>query len=174
MTTPPRPPSAPLTTSLVYKTDKKTAVHSRIIWACAWTSCGRWVGEVGETGAGASPRYFGTASRDKKVVMWGEREDKTWGPVGPALTLEDSVTALAMAPTPAGHLLACGLDSGGLALVSWSPGQGWGEVLARPLHMGTVTRLAFRPEGQEHKKEDLLLASCGADWAVRISSVSSA
>jgi len=141
-----------LTTSLIWKTDKKTAVHSRIIWAAAWTPDGR---------------FFGTASRDKKVVIWGEGEGGTWGPQGQPLVLGDSVTALAMAPArqEGAYTVACGQESGALALCTWGPGGGWGALHSHKLHMATVTRLAWRPSQGE---EGLELASCSADTSVSI------
>ena len=38
-------------------TDKKSAVHSRIIWGCDWSS---------------DSKFFATCSRDKKVAIWTE------------------------------------------------------------------------------------------------------
>ncbi len=45
--------SDPLYSRIAYS-DKKTSVHSRIIWACAWSH---------------DNKYFITVSRDKKVSM---------------------------------------------------------------------------------------------------------
>eukprot|EP00064_Thunnus_orientalis_P007824 superscaffoldBa00000890_g7846 len=42
--------------SLHAHTGKDTAIHSRIIWSCDWSS---------------DSKYFVTSSRDKKVIVWG-------------------------------------------------------------------------------------------------------
>jgi elongator complex protein 2 len=148
-----RRPEGPLATSLVARTDKKTAVHSRLIWAAAWTPDGQ---------------YFATASRDRRVVLWGQ-VGAAWGPAGPALTLPDSVTAVALTAGPRSgtYTAACGLESGALALADWGPEGGWGPARVWPLHLATVTRLAFRPAGGG----GLLLASCSADTTVRLSTI---
>ena len=106
-------------------------------------------------------------SRDRKVVIWG---GEGWKPVGDPLTLADSVTAVAVAGKREGGLLvACGLDSGSVCLVDWTEGN-WGkEVDTLDLHLATVTRLAFRPKVEE--KEGHLLASCSADFSVRLTHI---
>ena len=45
-------------------TDKKNAVHSRLIWSCAWTQ---------------DAKYFGTSSRDKKVALWMQGSEQEEG-----------------------------------------------------------------------------------------------
>ena len=167
-----------LATTLLAATDKRTAIHTRLIWAAAWAPDGRCTCTCTCTCACTCTcictctctRYFATVSRDKRVVMWG-REGESWGALGAPLTLQDSVTAVAIASTleEGRYLLACGLECGEVVLVSWAAGE-WGEVGRRALHQATVTRLAFRP-GEGEGKEGRLLASCSADWSVRISRV---
>ena len=71
-------------------TDKKTSVHSRIIWAASWSH---------------DSKYFITASRDKKLVIWGSSGEATssgglgnYGAVTKPLDLGDAVTAVDFAP----------------------------------------------------------------------------
>ena len=74
-------------------TDKKTSVHQRLIWSCAWTG---------------DSKYFATSSRDKKVAIWegkGESEDAESSCLGAfalacakPLQVADSATAVAIAP----------------------------------------------------------------------------
>lgn len=47
--------------SLYFKTDKKTSIHARIIWACDWSS---------------DSKYFVTVGRDKKCVVWSLEDKK--------------------------------------------------------------------------------------------------
>merc|ERR1712032_104509 len=50
------------------------------------------------------------------------------------------------------------------------PNSNWGkEVETLDLHLATVTRLAFRPKMEE--KEGHLLASCSADFSVRLTHI---
>ena len=64
-----------------FKTDKKTSVHARIIWACDWSS---------------DSKYFVTIGRDKKCVIWS-LEDKKAISLEPLL-LSNSATAVAFQP----------------------------------------------------------------------------
>ena len=102
------------------------------------------------------------------MVSWGS---DGWKPVGTPLTLADSVTAVAVTEKMEGGglLVACGLESGAVCLVDWVDGE-WGkEVDTMHLHLATVTRLAFRPKVD--KRDNHLLASCSADFSVRLTQV---
>ena len=105
-----------VTTSLLARSDKKSSVISRLIWSCCWSH---------------DSKYFVTASRDKRVVIWGEEEDEGgWKQRGSVLSLPDSVTAVSLAhsPTEDGlYLLAAGLNSGSIHILTWSLAGGWTE-----------------------------------------------
>ena len=140
--------------SLVARSQKKSSVITRLIWSCCWSH---------------DSRYFLTASRDKRLVVWGEGESG-WSQIGETLTLPDSVTAVCLGhqfteEADAQYLVAAGLETGNIHLLTWSSGGGWREraVLAQDTaHHGTVTRLAFRPGSNSH------LASASQDTSVRI------
>ena len=143
-----------LETALLGRSQKKSSVISRLLWSCCWSH---------------DSRYFLTASRDKRLVVWGEVEGN-WSQAGETLTLPDSVTAVClghqlMEEAEAQYLVAAGLESGNIHLLTWSCGGGWREraVLGpATAHLATVTRLAFRPGGNSQ------LASCSQDTTVRI------
>ena len=69
--------------SLYFKTDKKTSIHARIIWACDWSS---------------DSKYFVTVGRDKKCVIWSLEDKKSISPE--PLLLPNSATAVAFQPVP--------------------------------------------------------------------------
>ncbi|PSN31401.1 hypothetical protein C0J52_24316 [Blattella germanica] len=101
---------------LVATTDKKTGVHARIIWCCNWMH---------------DSKYFVTASRDGKVVVWGHSGSSTDSPLGPCSVASkpldvtnQSVTAVAVAPITLAaemYLIAVGLETGSIVLYKWSP-----------------------------------------------------
>ena len=69
--------------SLIQCTDKKTSIHTRIIWSCSWF---------------ADENYFVTASRDKKVIVWGRKnESHKWDPVDTSLDVAESATSVCVA-----------------------------------------------------------------------------
>lgn len=106
---------------LVSSTDKKTGVHSRIIWCCSWTY---------------DSKYFVTGSRDGKVAVWGQQNvtSETVSLLGqctlsskPLELPNQSVTALAVAPVkiaPHVYLVAIGLESGCISMYKWSSVSG--------------------------------------------------
>lgn len=106
---------------LVSSTDKKTGVHSRIIWCCSWTY---------------DSKYFITGSRDGKVAVWGHQSAtcKMESPLGqyalsskPLELPDQSVTALAVAPVkiaPHVYLVAIGLENGCINMYKWSSVSG--------------------------------------------------
>ena len=67
--------------SLYFKTDKKTSIHARIIWACDWSS---------------DSKYFVTVGRDKKCVVWSLEDKKSIS--SEPLLLPNSATAVAFQP----------------------------------------------------------------------------
>ena len=69
--------------SLYFKTDKKTSIHARIIWACDWSS---------------DSKYFVTVGRDKKCVVWSLEDKKSIS--SEPLLLPNSATAVAFQPVP--------------------------------------------------------------------------
>ncbi|CAH1788294.1 unnamed protein product [Owenia fusiformis] len=153
-------------------TDKKTSVHSRIIWSCAWSH---------------DDCHFVTAARDKKVVMWGQTPEGTvcgYGSCGAPLDCGEAATAVDMAPCEVKnrYLVTTGLESGKILLHLWdktSSFQLMGALDNNISHQLTVKRLKFRPvlgraEDKDGSTESkyLQLASCGADHAVKIYDIS--
>ena len=67
--------------SLLFKTDKKSSIHARIIWACDWS---------------ADSKYFVTVGRDKKCVIWSLEDKKSI--CQEPLILPNSATAVAIQP----------------------------------------------------------------------------
>ncbi|XP_078613417.1 elongator complex protein 2-like [Branchiostoma floridae x Branchiostoma japonicum] len=160
-------------------TDKKTSVHTRIIWGCSWSH---------------DDDYFATASRDKKVVVWGRRPDHSpaEGCLGEfcarstTLDVGEAATAVDFAPVltgSKGYCLAIGKESGTVVLYCWDPAGGKEDWTLQTTidrsnlgHCLAVRRLAWRPttgntESEERNKY-LQLASCGDDFTVRIFNIS--
>ncbi|XP_053373737.1 elongator complex protein 2-like [Mercenaria mercenaria] len=156
--------------------DKKTCVHSRIIWSCCWSH---------------DDKYFVTASRDKKVIVWQcPGGPDTEGRHISKLDVPDAATAVDAAPvllSDGSYMFAVGLDNGQILLYSWSPTEplSWKQLTSLDNNMAhhlTVKRLRFRPcsglcgihgsdlERSEVKDTDnwLQLASCSADHSVKI------
>ncbi|XP_075212374.1 elongator complex protein 2 [Lycorma delicatula] len=152
--------------SLLTKVDKKSAIHTRIIWTCVWTHDGK---------------YFGTGSRDGKVVIW---ETTTQKPFTPLELFGSSVTSLAFAPSfllkQNEYLLSIGLETGEVILYGFTPfiENNWRlcfKIVGDFGHALTVKRLAFRPvlgrAGETAKDKycsTLQLASCGLDHIVKV------
>ncbi|XP_076360831.1 elongator complex protein 2 isoform X2 [Tachypleus tridentatus] len=161
--------------------DKKTGIHGRIIWGCAWSHDGL---------------FFATASRDKKVILWGEKTDKEqqksclgrFGTRSSVLGLEDAVTAVDFCPVSiqnSRYLLAVGLDSGLIYLYKWCGHQGGDQWLCVTKldkcmgHHSTVKRLKFSPKlgkagcrGKTGTDQDVVqLASCSTDDTVKVYNV---
>ncbi|XP_060597873.1 elongator complex protein 2-like [Ruditapes philippinarum] len=169
------PESDPLF-SCIASVDKKTCLHSRIIWSCCWSH---------------DDKYFATASRDKKVIVWQcpVGSDVTSTAVS-KLELPDSVTAIHSAPVflhDGSYLFAVGLENGHILLYSWSLAEpsSWKHLTTldnNTAHHMTVKRLKFRPclglcgihgdDPTTSKVKDsdnwLQLASCSADHSVKI------
>ncbi|XP_028410980.1 elongator complex protein 2-like isoform X2 [Dendronephthya gigantea] len=138
------------------KYNKKSKVISRVIWSCSWT---------------VDDRYFITASRDKKVVIWGQDEKKeSWAQVGTLLDAGEAVTAVAASLSTSffpSYLVALGTESGDIRLYEWSLESGWKNCIEEDkkiLHTGTVTRIRWRPG----YTDTLFLASSSTDNCVRI------
>ncbi|XP_025093831.1 elongator complex protein 2-like isoform X2 [Pomacea canaliculata] len=100
--------------------DKRTTLHSRIIWSCAWSF---------------DEHYFFTASRDKKVLVWCLKDVCERQPPKPADSIEmnDSVTAIDVAKVMLcgdRYLIATGLDQGTISLHTWTDSSSWTFILA--------------------------------------------
>ncbi|XP_071944590.1 elongator complex protein 2-like [Antedon mediterranea] len=157
-------------------TDKKTMIHGRIIWACSWSH---------------DDLYFVTASRDKKVIVWGKGSPPTtesclgdYKACSVPLDIKDSATAVAFAPVfvqDGSYILSIGTELGLIKLYKWHPKtMEWTLCLdfnQSLCHSLTVKRLRWRPKvgraGHKVLKEDggknwLQLASCSRDCSVKI------
>nr|XP_054767769.1 elongator complex protein 2-like [Lytechinus pictus] len=158
---------------LIAHTDKKTSVHSRIIWSCSWSH---------------DSQYFATSSRDKKVIVWGKRKESEgsngplgqYGAISKPLDIGDSATAVDFArqtTTNGRYILAFGAESGDISIHSWHPSEptSWSCLITLPKqssHTMTVKRLSWRPSSRHRQDETgqnrLQLASCSSDGSVRI------
>nr|XP_006635894.1 PREDICTED: elongator complex protein 2 [Lepisosteus oculatus] len=167
--------------TLYTHTHKNNSVHTRIIWACDWSP---------------DSKYFVTASRDKKVIIWGEGScdenvEKNCQlmvcPRSSVLDVGDAATAVSFCPMqyPDGsYILSVGLECGRIALYKWklltdpSAGTDWikcGEMDEFQRHALSVKRLRWRPVGGRAGHADdtgdsgwTQLASAGADHCIKI------
>ncbi|XP_050302290.1 elongator complex protein 2 [Anthonomus grandis grandis] len=155
---------------LVATTNKQTAIHTRIIWTCAWTH---------------DSKYFATGSRDGKIIMWTQNLKKdSVPPLGlyenamePMEFPGESVTALSFGPglVNNGYICAVGTEKGIIEIFFFENLQ-FRKVLRLDhsvAHHLTVKRLAFRPRfGKAGEKEEnsrvLQLSSCSSDSSVRV------
>ncbi|XP_054712715.1 elongator complex protein 2-like [Uloborus diversus] len=149
--------------------DKKNSVHSRIIWSCSWTF---------------DSLFFATASRDKKVAVWGKiaAEKDEFLLSSKALEVEDSATAISFAPSSINnrYIFAVGLESGCIILGAWSKELGFAicaTLKQNIAHHMNVNRLRFSPTageaGSKNNKSNMFqLSSCSSDNHVKIYNVS--
>lgn len=159
--------------------DKRTGVHSRIIWDCAWTP---------------DSRAFLTSSRDKSVVIWRIEEEKSSGggddegaaaassalqvtSLPAVLTLDESVTSVDVHGSLCDPYLCClGLENGHLLLYSFNltgVGDCWSLLCSfdRHCHTHVINRVRFSPktvQSKEHRTAVVQLASCSSDRAVKL------
>ncbi|GBM59661.1 Elongator complex protein 2 [Araneus ventricosus] len=158
-------PQEPSVYKKVANLDKKSGVHARIIWSCAWSF---------------DSLHFATSSRDKKVAMWGKNKDESpeFSLCSKPLDVEDSATAVSIAPclVKNKYLTAIGLENGSIILSIFSNDTGW-EILKKLdqniAHHLNVNRLKFSPvlgeAGCREKNTDVLqLASCSNDHHMKI------
>ncbi|GFY66340.1 elongator complex protein 2 [Trichonephila inaurata madagascariensis] len=145
--------------------DKKSGVHTRIIWSCAWSF---------------DSEHFVTSSRDKKVAVWKKNKENSDDFIlcSKPVEVEDSATAVSFAPGLVKNkfLIAIGLENGSIILSLFSSDVGW-EILQKLdqtiSHHLNVNRLKFSPifgdAGSRKKNADVLqLASCSNDHHVKI------
>lgn len=147
--------------------DKKTAIHSRIIWDCVFTY---------------DDRYFVTVSRDKTAIVWSVIDDNesnyssNLGPVKACdnyLTLSESITTVDILNYSVNdyYLIAFGLENGNICLYYWNPKTFWTHLLdIEDSHTLTVNRIQFSPKVYTETNDSLRLniASCGADNCLKI------
>ncbi|KAM8967768.1 elongator complex protein 2 isoform 1-T1 [Pelodytes ibericus] len=161
-------------------TEKRTSVHTRIIWSCDWTP---------------DSKYFITGSRDKKVIVWGDchscctNEENappaTIKPCSSLLDTGDSVTAVSVSRVLANdgsYIIAIGLECGKIYLYKWQNSgaiNDWTKCFEMDesySHTLAVKQLCWRScpgraghtDEEDNIREWLQLASCGADHCVKI------
>ena len=143
--------------SLVFKTDKKTSIHQRIIWTCDWS---------------IDSKYFVTGGRDKKCVIWSVEDQKTYS-IQP-LTFHTAVTAVAFAPIKDQHVVVAGLENGELYVSKYNAESGWStpKKIEQQSHHKTIKRIKFRPTTDDADiRTKFLLATCGLDHFVQVISI---
>ncbi|XP_031562089.1 elongator complex protein 2-like [Actinia tenebrosa] len=147
---------------------KKNDQHSRIIWSCSWSH---------------DDKYFTTASRDKKVFMWGCHGDtindkENWSPASSPLDVGEPATAVDMAPITvknSRYLIAVGTESGRISLHTWSSSERWTTITHLDQSLCpvlTVKRIRWRPRKDVDQDVPLYLGSCGSDHSVRVVEIS--
>ncbi|XP_058066788.1 elongator complex protein 2 [Anopheles bellator] len=138
------------------RSDKKSGVHTRIIWCCDWSH---------------DSETFATGSRDGKVVAWKRNQSGApeYVPLAVLDLKNESITALAFARSKIGndrYLVAIGLERGTIKLYALGEWTMLLDIGVSNAHHLTVKRLSFRPHVESHQ-----LASCGEDGLVRIYSI---
>jgi elongator complex protein 2 len=146
--------------------------HKRIIWSCSWSH---------------DDALLATGSRDGVVKLWrregrvGLQEACSFEPLSKGSDGTTSVTAVAFLPRPPvfsaeEYVLAVGLECGEIEL--WAGGAAgatpWrrlGTLLETQAHASTVRRLRWKPQSGAQGAGEAVLASCGGDHAVRVTTV---
>ncbi|XP_065665851.1 elongator complex protein 2 isoform X2 [Hydra vulgaris] len=139
--------------SLVQCTDKKTSIHTRIIWSCSW-----FVDE----------NYFVTASRDKKIIVWSRKNDQCkWDSVD-TLDVGESATSVCVDKKTVceRYVVAVGMETGAIQLYFWNDKESWNLILKLSTFMCptlSIKQLRWRPG---HDKRQLGIAA--SDHTFRI------
>lgn len=108
---------------LIAISDKKNGIHTRIIWTCNWSH---------------DTKYFGTGSRDGKIVAWQRTEVDSKTSLGYYAAVDtfefgknDSVTAIAFGSNflikDQSYFVAVGLENGFIHLLGIS--DKWNKLL---------------------------------------------
>ncbi|RWS24438.1 elongator complex protein 2-like protein, partial [Leptotrombidium deliense] len=134
--------------------DKKTGVHSRIIWDAAWTP---------------DTKYFVTVSRDKKAICWsleGKSKELTVKPCS-EYSASDSITSVDIdskirSVCDNSYLIALGLENGQVNLFQWTLSKGWNILQTHHL---TISRIRFAPNASDNETK---FATCSSDRMVRV------
>lgn len=150
------------------------ACHKRIVWDASFCT--------------NNNTLFATASRDGTIKMWNVKDDRSTldqlCSFNPTCDMVDGkpvpVTSVAFAPYTQEKqaLMAIGLENGRIELWSFPIDLNIGDITAQPIlclpvhtcHLGSITRLAWRPE-KDLSKKIMYLASCSADHGCRIHEV---
>ncbi|CAG8477672.1 4245_t:CDS:10 [Ambispora gerdemannii] len=150
-----------------YKLVAKNKVHTRIIWDCSWTH---------------DDKSFATASRDKTVHIWTltseatESKQNQWILIA-TLKLTEAITAIDFAPNSIDgrYILCIGAETGKIHLYSSEPNdvKKWSMIKEFETefgHVASINGLTWCPRTNSNS-DVWQLASCGADWSVRIFNV---
>ncbi|RVE43315.1 hypothetical protein evm_012019 [Chilo suppressalis] len=118
--------------------------------------------------------WFYTIMRKRCTSLTNNKTDSSigeYGLVGSPLEVNISVTAIAFAPVESeSKIIAIGFETGKIRIYGFS--ETWSllrEMDNSAAHHLTVSRLAFRPRRLEATR--LELASCGADYFLRIHAI---
>ncbi|XP_057293531.1 elongator complex protein 2-like isoform X2 [Hydractinia symbiolongicarpus] len=148
--------------SLVQKTDKKSSIHTRIIWSCDWFY---------------DENHFVTASRDKRVIVWGRNtNDQCWSAMADSLDVGESATAVSVHSLQRKtdkYVIAVGLESGGIVIYAWlnAPSSNWRSIHRVDTSLCPtlmIKRLRWRPKDDDCKDNKLFLGACSSDHSFRI------
>lgn len=147
----------------VANSDKKSGIHSRIIWDVSWTP---------------DSKYFITASRDKKLIVWRAECGMNVGDVSvmpvlnSILTLDEAVMSVDVYGKcwNGRYLVALGLENGTVQVftwdtVTWTRVHFENESLLR--HSLCVRKVRFAPFSSDEPRR-ALMATCGEDYLVQI------
>nr|CAB3242288.1 elongator complex protein 2-like [Phallusia mammillata] len=154
-----------IVTNIAAASDKKLG-HARIIWSCSWS---------------VDSKFFATASRDKKVMVWElSDEDSSHKVVVTRKSVnncQQPVTAVAYALKSfetKSHILAVGLESGQIKIVSICEANNYSfvDMLCFDVNMShclPLKRLKWRPSDKPSESDDtLFLASCSQDHQIKL------
>ncbi|CAB3366427.1 Hypothetical predicted protein [Cloeon dipterum] len=140
---------------LVFSTNKKNSVHTRVIWSCSWSP---------------DSKFFVTGSREGKVVVWEVGAE--FQVLGAHLNLDQAVTAVDFWHHRTGYIIAVGCENGIVHLYNWkSVDENWTLLYSfdqRIAHHKAIRRLAFRPTEDSAHDVCLVLASCSSDCSVKL------